>query len=163
MINYIKGDATLPQGDGYKIIMHVCNDVGAWGAGFVLALSARYPAAESMYRYWHKFGYGIKGVDKEVWPFELGQIQLVPVAENIMVANMIAQHKLGRAKDGTPPIRYEALRECLKKLKEIAGAFNASLHAPKLGAGLSGGSWPIIEKILLEELEGIDVTIYDFD
>jgi hypothetical protein len=27
-IKYLKGDATGPQGDGLKIICHVCNDVG---------------------------------------------------------------------------------------------------------------------------------------
>src|SRR5262245_8320884 len=36
-ITYVKGDATSPQADGNKIIAHVCNDVGKWGKGFVLA------------------------------------------------------------------------------------------------------------------------------
>jgi hypothetical protein len=40
-IQYIAGDATAPIGDGNKIIAHVCNDIGAWGAGFVLAISKR--------------------------------------------------------------------------------------------------------------------------
>ena len=33
-INYLKGDATVPLGDGPKIIVHVCNDIGEWGKGF---------------------------------------------------------------------------------------------------------------------------------
>lgn len=40
-IKYVIGDATEPQGTGRKIIAHVCNDCGGWGAGFVLALSAK--------------------------------------------------------------------------------------------------------------------------
>jgi hypothetical protein len=38
----------------------------------------------------------------------LGMVQLVPVEKNIRVANMIAQRNTV-AKDGVPPIRYDAL------------------------------------------------------
>lgn len=38
-IIYIKGDATSPISPGNKIITHICNDIGGWGKGFVLALS----------------------------------------------------------------------------------------------------------------------------
>jgi O-acetyl-ADP-ribose deacetylase (regulator of RNase III) len=41
-IFYMTGDATAPVGEGQKLIVHVCNDIGAWGAGFVLALSKRW-------------------------------------------------------------------------------------------------------------------------
>ena len=40
-IQFITGDATAPIGKGNRIIAHVCNDIGAWGAGFVLAISKR--------------------------------------------------------------------------------------------------------------------------
>ncbi|GGJ45802.1 hypothetical protein GCM10010121_066360 [Streptomyces brasiliensis] len=42
-IKYVRGDATVPSGKGVKAIAHVCNDVGGWGKGFVLALSRRWP------------------------------------------------------------------------------------------------------------------------
>lgn len=40
-IHYITGDATIPIGEGKKIIAHVCNDIGAWGKGFVLPLAKK--------------------------------------------------------------------------------------------------------------------------
>ncbi len=40
-IRYVTGDATRPVGDGDKIIVHVCNDIGGLGRGFVAALSKR--------------------------------------------------------------------------------------------------------------------------
>lgn len=40
-IHYLKGDATNPVGPGPKIIAHICNDIAAWGKGFVLAVSMR--------------------------------------------------------------------------------------------------------------------------
>ena len=36
-IVYTIGDATLPAGPGPKIIVHICNDQGKWGKGFVSA------------------------------------------------------------------------------------------------------------------------------
>ncbi len=53
-IKYIKGDATSPQAKGTKIIAHICNDLGGWGKGFVLAISKRWKEPESSYRKWHR-------------------------------------------------------------------------------------------------------------
>jgi hypothetical protein len=41
---YLKGDATKPIGAGNRIITHCCNDRGFWNAGFVRALSSRWPS-----------------------------------------------------------------------------------------------------------------------
>ena len=48
-IHYRVGDATAPVADGPKIIAHICNDIGAWGRGFVLAISRRWPEPEKAY------------------------------------------------------------------------------------------------------------------
>ncbi|MDB5329368.1 MAG: hypothetical protein JWP03_519 [Phycisphaerales bacterium] len=53
-IHYLVGDATAPQGDGPRIIAHVCNDLGRWGRGFVLALSKRWHEPEARFRAWHR-------------------------------------------------------------------------------------------------------------
>ncbi|MFJ6385555.1 hypothetical protein ACIQI7_36810, partial [Kitasatospora sp. NPDC092039] len=55
-ITYVRGDATTPQGKGVKVIAHVCNDLGGWGKGFVLALSRRWPEPEAAYRPGSVFG-----------------------------------------------------------------------------------------------------------
>jgi hypothetical protein len=39
-ITYVRGDATAPSVKGVKLIAHVCNDIGGWRKGFVLALRA---------------------------------------------------------------------------------------------------------------------------
>ncbi len=165
-IKYIKGDATQPQGNGIKILVHIVNDLGAWGSGFVVALSKQWKTPEISYRKWHK--------EKDYNDFASGSIQIVQVEPEIYVANMIAQHGLSMyAKGGlfdnlepqVPPIRYDALRECLKKICVIAQKYNASVHGPRFGAGLAGGDWNIIEQIINEELisKNIDVTIYDLE
>jgi O-acetyl-ADP-ribose deacetylase (regulator of RNase III) len=37
----------------------------------------------------------------------------------------------------------------------------ASIHMPRIGCGLGGGTWDMIEPILLETCEGLEVTVYD--
>src|SRR5689334_18641295 len=51
-LNYVKGDATKPNGTGNRIITHCCNDRGFWNAGFVKALSHRWSEPERAYRQW---------------------------------------------------------------------------------------------------------------
>ena len=53
-IMYQIGDATDPIGGGPRIIVHVCNDAGGWGKGFVIAVSRRWPEPERRYRAWHR-------------------------------------------------------------------------------------------------------------
>jgi len=153
-IAYCKGDATAPVGDGVKIIAHVCNDVGGWGKGFVLAISMRWPEPEAQYRAWHEAG-GPAG-------FRLGATQLVTVEPALLVANMVAQHGV-RATNGVPPIRYDALRECLIALAESATARAASVHMPRIGCGLAGGTWPEVEAIIEATLvaAAVPVGVYD--
>lgn len=156
-IIYLKGDATSPQASGIKIIAHICNDIGGWGKGFVLAISKRWPEPEKSYREWHR--------NRAKNDFSLGEIQIIQVEPYIYVANMIGQRgtKVGRCTG--VPVRYEAIESCLKKLTEEAKTLNASVHMPRIGCGLAGGKWdsiePLIKKTLLEK--GVDVYIYDFE
>ena len=156
-IQYITGDATAPQVSGNKIIVHICNDIGAWGKGFVLAISKRWPAPEAAYRKWY--------AEREKNDFTLGSVQLVQVEPEFYVANLIGQHDITRkGKTDDPPIRYDAVEAGLKKLAEIAPPLQASVHMPRIGCGLAGGKWEMIEPIILRTLiaNGIAVSVYDF-
>jgi O-acetyl-ADP-ribose deacetylase (regulator of RNase III) len=154
IIQYQKGDATQPQALGNQIVAHICNDRGGWGRGFVLAISRRWPEPEAAYRAWFK--------DRSENDFGLGADQFVPVEPYLWVANMVAQHGMKTGSSG-PPIRYKAVRACLGKLAEMAGELDASVHMPRIGCGLAGGKWMLIEPIIADELiaQGIEVTVYD--
>jgi len=154
-IKYVNGDATTPLDSGNKIIVHVCNDVGGWGKGFVMAISRRWPEPETKYRQWYK--------SKE--NFDLGQVQFVKVNEDIWVANVIGQRDIRKDKYGNSPIRYEAVKEGLQKIEHFAKVNNASVHMPRIGCGLAGGTWERMEPIIKETLsdEDVEVTVYDFE
>jgi len=154
-IAYCKGDATAPVADGTKIICHICNDVGGWGKGFVVAISKRWPQPEAQYRAWYAQG--------ELAGFRLGAIQLVDAEPTLKVANMIAQRGI-RPSAGVPPIRYDAVQECLASLANHAAELRASVHMPRIGCGLAGGSWDEIEALITATLvaAAVPVQVYDF-
>jgi hypothetical protein len=104
-INYLKGDATYPQIQATKIICHICNDIGAWGKGFVLAISKLWSEPEADYRKWHEYLY--------------------------VAANMIGQRGI-KTDSKWHPIRYDAVRECLIKVEHKALELNASIHMPRI-------------------------------
>lgn len=172
MIHYLKGDATKPQGEGHKIIVHVVNDHGTWGKGFVLALSRLWKLPESRYKKWA----GGKLIDNPPFiinsPFELGEVQFVKVEDNITVANMLAQEGY-KSKANPVAVKYDALERCLKMVSYIAILKDASLHMPKIGCGLGGGSWDKVESIIQNITENvvketqapkdIDVFVYDLE
>lgn len=158
-INYIQGDATDLCGDGIKFLIHVCNDSGGWGRGFVLAVSNRWPKPEELFR---------KCFNDKVGCF-LGDIQIQYVGDannpnnHVNVVNMVAQH--GYISPSNPtPLDYDALQICLTKIKNFIknNESNISIHAPKIGAGLGGGDWNTIETMLIKTFidEKIPVTIY---
>lgn len=155
-IAYIKGDATSPQGKGVKIICPVCNDIGGWGKGFVLAISKRWKEPKARYRTWHSAG--------KSEGFALGAVQFVQVEPFIWVANMIGQRGIKRGSSG-PPIRYDAIAACLEKVAVKAKELDASVHMPRIGCGLAGGKWNEIEPLVDEHLvaAGVPVTVYDFE
>jgi O-acetyl-ADP-ribose deacetylase (regulator of RNase III) len=163
-INYVVGDATNPVSTGRQIIVHCCNDAGFWNAGFVVALSARYYQPERDYRRWsiqndlHVAGTG----QPTQIPFALGQVQFVKVRPGLCVANLIGQHGI-RSRSNPRPIRYDAIRHGLIRVRQLALAHEASVHMPRLGAGLAGGNWNVIEGIIKDELcaFGVNVTVYD--
>jgi O-acetyl-ADP-ribose deacetylase (regulator of RNase III) len=153
-LTYTKGDATLPVGFGNKVIVHICNDVGGWGKGFVLAISKRWKEPELDYRRWYE----------TQQHFALGEVRLVQVEPEIWVANLIGQHRLNKDEQGNPPIRYDAVASGLLTVGRFAMNKRASVHMPRIGCGLAGGTWDKIEPLIVEGLtqHGVDVIVYDF-
>jgi hypothetical protein len=157
-IQYFKCDATKPIGNGEKYICHVCNDIGAWGAGFVLALSKKWTEPELSYK--ARFFFNKKP--------ELGTFNIAQVEKDVFVVNMIAQHGVGL--NGKPPIRYDAVEKCLGDLaNEILTSetwirgHEVSVHMPRIGCGLAGGKWDVIEKIIIDKLSKQDIPVFVYD
>jgi hypothetical protein len=187
-IQYVEGDMFGPllanKEPGSIVVPHVCNDRGAWGAGFVVPLGRTFPKAKQEYIDWSKavaIFSGERDEPSELVTFSLGETQIVEVQEglgtrlhvmggfgnehevptnpqpSIHVCNMIAQ-TLG----GVRPLFYNHLARCLDTVAKFALKHNSRIMAPMFGSALAGGNWNIIEK-LIEDCwlrKGLSATIY---
>lgn len=148
MITYRTGDATKPPGEDLRVIVHVCNDVGAWGAGFTKALSARWDAPRRQYIKEHP---------------QLGTVQHVQVEPQVWVANMVAQHGLP-CRSNPQPLDYEKLKLCLNRVASTwASSDDVSFHMPRIGCGIARGDWDTVEEIIRRTLDLLHMPIYVYD
>ena len=133
------------------MILHVVNDQGGWGRGFVLALSRRWPHVERDYRAW--------ACGKMNPPFILGEVLISAATPDIAVVHLLAQH--GYKTTSNPvPLRYDALQRCLEKAATLARQLGASVHMPRIGAGLAGGDWTRIKATIADAFKDVPVFIY---
>lgn len=153
-IYYLKGNALEPRGNETKVIAHVVNNKAtAWGgAGFAKQLKAKYPKAETEYKAFFSANRPL---------FKLGNIHTAQVADDLYIVSMIAQKGYGPGNERR--LQYSALDQCLTTLRDVARMRNASVHMPRIGTGQAGGSWEVIEEMIINQLirAGIQVTIYD--
>lgn len=146
LVHHVIGDVTEPIRKP-AIIAHVCNNVGGWGRGVVVPIGKKYPRAKKDY--------------KALGTYLLSEFQIVPINDDLFIANMIAQDGL-HPKDGVPPIRYESLEACLEHVQQWADAYHMTVHMPRIGAGLAQGSWRKIED-LISSTARVDTYIYTLE
>lgn len=161
---YIKGDLFKSiDGKTPILVPHVCNDIGGWGSGFVVAISKFDNTAEDSYRKWFNREPSISMVTS--LRTALGETQVVWCKDKVEIANMCAQHRtitMGESK----PIRYWALAKCMKWIADNMAADKIAakeIWCPKFGAGLARGDWDFIETLIKEIWvdQGIPVTVFE--
>lgn len=137
------GSATSARPDTNGVIIaHLCNSVGGWGRGFVLAINDLSAIPRKAYK---------ECSQRHLKNIPLGETQFCEVEPNLWVANMIAQNGLDKSKvaDGCL-VDYNALQECLKLVFQRAVVLKCNIHIPAgMGSGLAGGSKKLITDMIL--------------
>ena len=150
-ITYKKGDVTNHKSDDPYILMHCCNNKGAYNAGVAKCIREKWPHAY----YAYVNAYKTEGLG--------GVIFWVNKKCDLYIANCIAQDSYGPGDKRY--LDYRALRKCFESVRNLCLMSGIrSVIAPKIGAGLAGGKWEKIESMIIEELlyDGkIDVIIYE--
>lgn len=135
------------------IVPHIVNSHGIMGSGVAKALYDAFPIVKSQYVHFFKTDPG----------FDLGEVQFVQCKENIRVANMIAQKFGTKIINGEtiPPIRYWALKECMKIVKDHLQRWpQYRIIAPEFGSLRAGGDFTgVIIPMINNIWDNLDVTI----
>lgn len=125
-----------------NIIVHQVNELGVMGAGLALQIKNKYPQVFTKYK---------QIANKDCW----GQIQFVQIADNKFICNMFSQKGISRTHRTTD---YELMRKCLTKLNTLAEQHNLTVAIPyKIGCGLAGGDWNIVEQIIKETVPNANI------
>jgi hypothetical protein len=155
MLKYTEGPPTLPKSPGLRYIIQILNNHGQYLGSIANLIANRWPAVETNYRRWYRENYG---------RLKLGSIQTNQVQSDTIVINMIAADGTEEDDDGNPPLKYEALEQCLGEVGKEVSYNNGSIHLSRIGINDdTGGDWGVVEGLLVEQLikRGINVTIYD--
>lgn len=146
-MKYINGDLIkLAQENEFDVIGHGCNCFCTMGKGLAVSMKKAFPEitmADQCSR---------KGDRKK-----LGTFTHVDYG-GLIVLNLYTQYNFGN--DNLLYAEYDAIRECMRGIKKRYSGKRIGL--PLIGAGLAGGDWNIISKIIEEELKDEDVTIVKF-
>lgn len=139
----LEGDLLIFAEDNYfDVIIHGCNCFCDMGAGIALSIKEKYPEA-----------YEVDSKTVEGDRSKLGDYTLCQT-DKFTIVNAYTQYhwdiSLGINVD------YDAIRSVMKKIKKDFP--NKRIGYPLIGAGIAGGDWEIISKIIDEELGDADHT-----
>jgi O-acetyl-ADP-ribose deacetylase (regulator of RNase III) len=145
-MKYINGDLIQLAKQGmFDIIGHGCNCFYTMDGGIAKSMKEAFPEidmADKCSRY---------GDEKK-----LGGFTHVDYGD-LVVLNLYTQYRYGSEEIDAD---YDAIKNCMKAIKKRYSGRKIGL--PMIGAGLAGGDWNKISKIIDEELYDEDVTIVKF-
>jgi len=136
----------LADAGEFDVIVHGCNCFHTFGAGIARAIKKRWPEA---YRTdVQRTLYGDRN--------KLGTITTTSVSSSLTVVNAYTQFDYGSK---GPDVNYEAIRAAFRRIKELYGNRELRFGIPKIGAGLAGGDWDRISRIIEDEMTTESVTV----
>lgn len=148
MIRYREGDVFESDWD---VLAHGCNIRHVMGAGFAKEVKSRYPAAFSVDGVAHKKAFD---VFHNLGNFSVAKVEGSSPEHNQgrYVYNLYTQADFGPGRQ----VDYLAVQNSLRRMYwdlQENDLTSKDICMPRIGCGLGGGFWPIIEEIIKSELK----------
>lgn len=145
MIHHVSGNALDPR-KRPAAILHVVNDVGAFGAGIAGEIAARWPHAKGEYLQW---------ISRDP---PLGSVLWSRISDTDAIAHILAQRGLPSWQN-RQPLDLDALALGLRTVAASVPS-TVSVHMPRLGCGLARGRWERVLPIVERELGAFECYVY---
>ena len=146
MITYRKGNIFH---FGPKVLIHGVNCQGVMGAGIALQIKNKYPWAYDDYKHFCSMREPewLLGKIRKSWCWH---------GDPLTIVHAFTQFSTGEVRS----VSYDAVDDVMVK---IAQEFTTDqeLSMPKIGAGLGGGNWNVIEAIINDRLANYNVLVYE--
>jgi len=167
-VNYqeIEGDLIkLAKQGTFDVITHGCNCLSNMGAGIAPQMAKAFGVDKFQMELWGSTIGKLGCIDYETFVIGQNAIWSLEDADNklgepeLAVVNSYTQYRYGKNHtDGvSKPLDYEALTLCMRKINTTFSGKHIGL--PKIGAGLAGGDWNKIKKIIQTELKDMKVSV----
>ena len=152
MYQEIEGDLIALAKEGmFDVITHGCNCMSNMGAGIAPQMAKAFCVDQ----------YPLESFTRKGDINKLGQIEWLIERDGAIpfVVNSYTQFSYGKnhADGVSKPLDYEALTLCMRKINHRFSGKHIGL--PKIGAGLAGGDWNRIKKIIQTELKDMKVSV----
>lgn len=145
---YIKGDIVEIFRLGNDIA-HGCNCFCVMGAGVAGQLRSEFPQVAEADDLEDDYF-----TDKR---YKLGKFSIADHLNGVNVCyNVYSQYNPG------PSIDYGALLNCFINLNKARADIKRSLYIPRIGAGIAGGDWKLIEKLINLVTPNISIIVVDY-
>ena len=149
-IKYTTGDLLKSS---HKLLLHGCNSRGRMGSGIAKVIREVYPEAYAAYRQ-QFLDHGL----------DLGTVVYAKITESeheLYIANCITQEFYG---SNGVYIDYEAINNVMVNVNKFAREHDINEVAmPLIGAGLGGGSWKRISRIIEDQIIDVCPIVYTLD
>ena len=141
-MNTISGDLLQLALDGhFDVIVHGCNCQCQMGKGIALSIKRQFPEA-----------YAADCQTPKGDAAKLGTVSIAEVTRNGRTFYVVNAYTQYHWRGAGVKADYEAIRSVMKAVKfRFAGR---RIGYPRIGAGLAGGDWEVIGKVIEEELAG---------
>ena len=148
MINYVIDDVFKSTDD---VLVHGCNCFCTMRSGVAGTVSRYYPEA------YDADCKTVIGDESKVGTYTSWTGNHIFHDKQITIVNAYTQHTYGYTKSFVFA-DYDGIKKVMTKIhKDFKGK---TICMPKIGAGLAGGDWKIIEKILLDVFNDTTINVY---
>lgn len=154
-MNKVQGDLIelAIQGD-FNIIVHGCNCFNTMGSGIAKQIRNVFPEAYEVDQL------TVKGDRKKLGTYTYFKHFDKDLDRDFFIINAYTQYNyLPR---NVVNVDYEAITSAFKEINKQFGGKGNHLAYPKIGAGLAGGDWDIISKIINDQLNELKHTLVEY-
>lgn len=140
--------------DNTEFVAHGCNCHSAMGSGFAPQIAKAFPIVEQVDNEMYEKYTGPNGLGNVAM---LGNFSMARVFLNMVVFNLYTQYLPGK------DLRMNALETAFFNINRLLSQSQQKrpiLHIPKIGAGIAGGDWDQISKVIDSVTPDIDIHVW---
>jgi len=155
----VKGDLiALAKKGEFDVITHGCNCQSIMSAGIAVPMNLHFDVSTFPMELRGKSIEKLGNIDYQTKTYTGGTSEFDFYEFDLTIVNSYTQNYPSVK---MKPLDYEALTLCMRKINSVFKGKHIGL--PQIGAGLAGGDWDRIKKIIITELIDCNVTVVIYD